>query len=238
LPAPGASGASSPFFDVERFRSEPRRLAVVQAAARPTLVLGSTQRPGVVSDAAAGAAGVVVERRRGGGGAVLLQPGDHLWLDAWIPRADPLWLMDVAVAAGWVGSWWSAALREVGVVHELHVHSGKSEPGPLGDLVCFAGRGPGEVFAGERKLVGLSQWRAREGALFSSCVYTRWAPAGLADLLVAGEAEGGAEDRGGGVGLVDALGGVAVGLADVLPGSSDGLTSLRDSLLRSFALLA
>lgn len=172
IASPGASNASSPFFDVERFRSEPHRLAVVRAAARPTVVLGSTQPPGVVSDAAAAAAGVVVERRRGGGGAVLLQPGDHLWLDAWIPRADPLWLMDVAVAAEWVGCWWTAALGEVGVVvDELHIHRGRSEPGPLGDLVCFAGHGPGEVFAGGRKLVGLSQWRAREGALFSSCVY-------------------------------------------------------------------
>ena len=61
-------------------------------------------------------------------------------------------------------------------VDGLRVHAGKSEPGTLGDLVCFAGRGPGEVFAGQRKLVGLSQWRAREGALFSSCVYTRWEP--------------------------------------------------------------
>jgi len=206
-------------------------LAVVQAAARPTLVLGSTQPPTVVSDAAAAAAGVVVERRRGGGGAVLLQPGDHLWIDAWIPRADPLWLMDVAVAAGWVGSWWAAALGSGGV-DGLRVHAGKSEPGALGDLVCFAGRGPGEVFAGERKLVGLSQWRAREGALFSSCVYSRWDPDPLAALLVAGE--GG--DAGDG-GLADALRVAAVGLADVLPGPAGDVTALRDSLLRSFALL-
>ncbi len=197
----------------------------------------------MVSDAAALAAGVAVERRRGGGGAVLLQPGDHLWLDAWIPRADPLWLMDVAVAAEWVGSWWAAALLECGV-DGLRVHTGKSEPGPLGDLVCFAGRGPGEVFAGSRKVVGLSQWRAREGALFSSCVYTRWEPAPLAALLVGAEG-GGPTDGGGGGGvsggsgdLVDALRGVAVGVADLLPGWRGGLTPLRDSLLRLFALLA
>jgi lipoate-protein ligase A len=227
LPPPEASGASSPFFDVERFRSEPHRLAVVQAAARPTLVLGSTQSPDVVSDAAASGAGVAVERRRGGGGAVLLQPGDHLWLDAWIPRTDPLWLMDVAVAAEWVGAWWAAALHECGI-DGLRVHTGKSEPGPLGDLVCFAGHGPGEVFAGSRKVVGLSQWRAREGALFSSCVYARWEPAPLAALLVG-------DERGG---LVDALRGVAVGVADLLPGWTGDMTALRDSLLRSFALLA
>jgi lipoate-protein ligase A len=237
LPPPGGPGAASPFFDVERFRSEPRRLVVVQAATRPTLVLGSTQSPDVVSATAASAAGVAVERRRGGGGAVLLQPGDHLWFDTWIPRADPLWLMDVAVAAEWVGSWWSAALLECGV-DGLRVHTGKSEPGSLGDLVCFAGHGPGEVFAGDRKLVGLSQWRGREGALFSSCVYERWEPAPLAALL-GGDEGGGRASAGGGRGsLAHALRGVAVGVADVVPGWTGDMTALRDSLLTSFALLA
>ena len=56
-------------------------------------------------------------------------------------------------------------------------------PGELGDLVCFAGRGPGEVFLGARKVVGLTQWRAREGALFSSCAYLRWDPAPLLELM-------------------------------------------------------
>ncbi len=219
------SAAPSPFFDVERFRSEPRRLAVVQAAAQPTLVLGSTQSPDLVPDSAAAAAHVVVERRRGGGGAVLLQPGDHLWLDAWIPRADPSWVMDVAVAAEWAGSWWSDALGAIGI-DELRVHVGKSEPGALGDLVCFAGCGPGEVFAGRRKLVGLSQWRAREGALFSSCVYTHWDPDPLAALLGVGE---GGPDR-----LADALRTVAVGLDDLGPTSTVDLRALADSLLRSF----
>ncbi len=219
------SPASSPFYDVERFRSEPDRLAVVRATSRPTLVLGSTQPSTVVSAAAAAAAGVAVERRRGGGGAVLLQPGDHLWIDAWIPRSDPLWVVDVAGATEWAGSWWSAALGEAGVAG-LTVHAGKSEPGPLGDLVCFAGRGPGEVFAGGRKLVGLSQWRARQGALFSSCLYTRWDPDPLTALLVAGE---GGRGR-----LVDSLRGVAVGMADLVPGSAGGMRALADSLLRSF----
>jgi lipoate-protein ligase A len=228
LPPPSPA-APSPFFDVERFRSEPRRLAVVQAVERPTLVLGSTQSPAVVSDAAAAAAGVAVERRRGGGGAVLLGPGDHLWLDTWIPRADPLWVMDVAVAAEWVGSWWSGALREVGV-DGLTAHAGRSEPGALGDLVCFAGRGPGEVFTGGRKLVGLSQWRAREGALFSSCLYARWEPDLLAGLLVA-------DGAGGPAGLAKSLRAVAVGLADLVPGPAADMGALRDSLLRSFALL-
>jgi hypothetical protein len=65
----------------------------------------------------------------------------------------------------------------------LSVHTGRSVPGALGDLVCFAGRGPGEVFLDDRKIVGLSQWRSREGALFSSCAYLEWNAEPLLDLL-------------------------------------------------------
>ena len=107
-----------------------------------------------------------------------LEPGEQLWLDAWIPRDDPLWTIDVSAAAQWCGTWWTWALAGVGQVG-LQVHRGRAEPGELGDLACFAGRGPGEVFQSGRKVVGLSQWRAREGALFSSCAYMRWDPAPL-----------------------------------------------------------
>ena len=93
-----------------------------------------------------------------------LGPGEQLWLDAWIPRDDPLWVADVSAAAEWVGAWWMEALRSGGR-HEpgFDVHTGRSIPGDLGDLVCFAGRGPGEVFRGASKVVGLSQWRAGRG---------------------------------------------------------------------------
>ena len=126
--------------------------------------------------------GVELARRRGGGGAVYLGPGEQLWLDVWIPRDDPLWVADVSAAAEWVGAWWTTALAGLGQ-RGFEVHHGRSVPGDFGDLVCFAGRGPGEVFHGGRKVVGLSQWRAREGALFSSCAYLRWDPAPLLALL-------------------------------------------------------
>ena len=45
------------------------------------------------------AAGVELVRRRSGGGAVYLAPGEQLWIDAWVPRDDALWEVDVAVAA-------------------------------------------------------------------------------------------------------------------------------------------
>ena len=175
-------GSIFDFFDVEQFRHEPRRVAVAREVERPVLVLGSTQPTELIDVAAMRGRNVETARRRGGGGAVYLGPAEQLWLDAWIPRDDPLWTGDVSAAAEWVGAWWMEALGGEGQ-HGFDIHHGRSAPGELGDLVCFAGRGPGEVFRGVAKVVGLSQWRAREGALFSSCAYVRWDPAPLLALL-------------------------------------------------------
>jgi lipoate---protein ligase len=173
---------ASSLFDVERFRSEPARLAVVRQISVPTLVLGSTQPAELISRDRVNARGVEVVRRRGGGGSVYLGPGGFLWIDAWIPRDDPLWHGDVSAAAAWAGAWWVESLISVGL-DDLVIHVGRSRPGELGELVCFAGRGPGEVFHQGRKVMGLSQWRSREGSLFSMCAYARWDPRPLLDLL-------------------------------------------------------
>jgi lipoate---protein ligase len=199
----------------------------------PTLVLGSTQDDGLVSVPVLAAGGVQLARRRSGGGAVMLVPGEQLWLDAWIPRDDPLWVTDVVEAAEWVGAWWVGALARCGL-SGLVVHRGRSEPGSVGDVVCFAGRGPGEVFAGPRKVVGLSQWRARQGALFSSCAYLRWDAEVLAGLLVEGAGGAGGPSDGGA--LRRELEGVAVGVAELTP-PVENLDVLRDALLGSFSSL-
>jgi lipoate-protein ligase A len=222
----GVLGLRAPrsLFDVEQFRNEPGRIAVAREVAEPTLVLGSTQSPELVDAATMRERGVGLARRRGGGGAVFLGPGEQLWLDVWIPRDDPLWAPDVSAAAEWVGVWWTEALagREQ---HGFDVHRGRSVPGDFGDLVCFAGRGPGEVFEGGRKLVGLSQWRPREGALFSSCAYLRWDPAPLVGLL-----DVAAETR---ADLGRQLRPVAAGLAELGPLVSD-LGQVQAALLDSF----
>jgi hypothetical protein len=97
----------------------------------------------------------------------------------------------------------------------------------LGELVCFAGRGPGEVFVGDRKLVGLSQWRSREGALFSSCAYVRWDPRPMVELFNLDDPTRG--------GLADDLASAGIGLLDVEESLVVGdLGRLRDELLSSF----
>ncbi|HEX3793282.1 MAG TPA: hypothetical protein VHV57_02155 [Acidimicrobiales bacterium] len=207
-------------FDVEAFRPLTERSAVVAEVDRPTLVLGSTQAQSVVEGDRADAAGVEIVRRRSGGGAVLLQPGDHIWVNVWVPRSDPLWSPEVTESALWVGEWWRAALDLEG----CEVHSGRAVPGPVGALVCFAGRGPGEVFRSGRKIMGLSQWRSREGSLFMACTYRHWDPAVLVDLLKLSEAERAEVSE------------AAVGLGDLEPPAAPRLAELLLSSLPEYPL--
>ena len=177
LSAPDADGDASAF-DVEPFRTAGRRV-VIREVKRPSLVLGSTQTVAVVDADRAWRSGVDVLRRRSGGGAVLLYPGAQVWADLWVPRGDPLWTAEPRASAIAVGEWWARALGS----ERVSVHRGSSVPAPGSDAVCFAGVGPGEVMWGRRKVVGLAQWRSREGVLVHGCAYRRWDPVTIADLL-------------------------------------------------------
>jgi lipoate-protein ligase A len=135
----------------------------------PTLVLGGSQSSEVLDPSRTGS--MPLRRRRGGGGLVLLQP-DDLWIDWWIPASDPRWSADIRVSSVRAGGWWRQALDDV-VQGELSVHDGPVEGDPLHRIVCFAGRGPGEVFVDGRKAVGLTQWRVREGIFISTVVHAK-----------------------------------------------------------------
>jgi lipoate-protein ligase A len=165
-------------FDVEPFRELGRTL-VVREVDRPVLVLGSTQAASTVDEERLENAGVRLARRRSGGGAVLVVPGSQVWADLWVPRHDALWSDDPRRMAVSVGAWWRSALALEAAV----LHRGPSVPAWGDTLVCFAGVGPGEVLIGARKLVGLAQWRSRQGALVHGCVYRHWEPAPLLALL-------------------------------------------------------
>ena len=151
------------------------RVVLVHRVDRPTMVLGAAQRDVVVR------CGIDVVRRRSGGGAVLLRPGEVVWVDFLVPRGDRLWDDDVGRSAWWVGEVWRAALADLGV--EGTVHQGALEEGRWGGLVCFAGRGPGEVLVEGRKVVGISQRRDRFGARFQCTALLAWPTDVLVDLL-------------------------------------------------------
>lgn len=155
---------------------------------RPAVALGSTQPASVVDEAAAAAAGVEVVRRRSGGGAVWLEPGSVTWVDVVLPAGDPRWVDDVGRSALWLGEAWRRALSALDVP-DLAVHAGPLERGPWSDLLCFAGRGPGEVLMAGRKVVGISQRRTRAAARFQCAVLHRWDPAPMAALLAVTPAE-------------------------------------------------
>ena len=163
---------------------EPARRAVWWSSVdHPALVLGSAQRPEVADADALAAAGVELVRRRSGGGAVLLVPGEVAWADVIVPADDPLWHDDVGRATHWLGATWARALDACGLP-DLEVHHGPMVRTRWSSLVCFSGLGPGEVHAGGRKVVGISQRRTRGWARLQCAAYLRWDPAALTRLLV------------------------------------------------------
>jgi len=149
---------------------------------RPALVLGSTQPIDDVDQPAASSAGLDVVRRHSGGGAVLVEPDFLVWVDAVVPRSDPLWEDDVGRAFWWLGETWRLALAELGLTG-AEVHRGGIVSSRWSSKVCFAGLGPGEVTAGGSKVVGMAQRRTRDGALFQCAVALRWEPQRLLDVL-------------------------------------------------------
>ena len=189
LPAPRlVKSEAEELYDYEALRQLGEPSMMIGQIGEPTFVLGSAQPREVLKDSCSEAA---VRRRRGGGGVVLLQPGD-LWVDWWIPRDDERWSYDVRASSVAVGSWWSDALSEY-TSGTRTVHTGALEGDEAHRVACFAGRGPGEVFVDQRKTVGLTQWRVREGIFVSTVLHAhpstlllgclRSVPTGLASAL-------------------------------------------------------
>ncbi len=141
------------------------------------LVLGSAQSADVASSHDS-----KVVRRRSGGGAVMVDPHHSVWIDVVINRADPLWDDDVNRAPLWLGQAWRAALASLEAIGGEVLD--RYEPGPWGQLACFASRGPGEVLIDGAKAVGITQRRTRDTARFQTLVYRRWAPEQLMSRLV------------------------------------------------------
>lgn len=143
------------------------------------LVLGSHQPepesldPGVTTNE--------VVRRRSGGGAVLMVPDEMLWID--LLARPGVFAEDVHNSMIQAGSVWLTALVQCatnddrGALGDLAVYEGRLRSGGWGELVCFAGLGPGEVTSSSSesssKLVGLSQRRTRVGVRIQGAIHRR-----------------------------------------------------------------
>ena len=116
----------------------------------PAIVLGRAQRDLPT------APGLPLRRRSGGGGAVLTGP----WLLRAAVRLPPghvLASQGPVAAARWFGQEHKQWLQAQGITD-----TSLCEGPTVGHWACFAGRGPGEVSVGDRKMVGIAQtWRQR-----------------------------------------------------------------------------
>jgi lipoate-protein ligase A len=121
-----------------------------------------------------------IVRRVSGGGAVWVEPGALSWVDVWVPSDDQLHEQDLRVAFSWLGQAWFLTLRGLlGLEgsNRLGIHSGGLAGGPWAKRVCFAGRGPGEVFLEGRKVVGIAARRTKRGTRFQCAAICHWSPA-------------------------------------------------------------
>jgi lipoate-protein ligase A len=173
------TSAPAALFDVDRLRTRPEPAMAAPAIHGELIVLGGHEPVALLDERAIAERGAVVRRRRGGGGAVHLEPG-ACWVEMWLPAGTIDEQHDLRATAHQVGGWWREALRSCGVVAE--VHRDEMIAAEQGAIACFAGLGPGELTVAGRKLVGVSQWRSKDGVLVSSVVARR-APLSLAAHL-------------------------------------------------------
>lgn len=137
----------------------------------PALVLGSTQHATDIDEEAISASGWEICRRRSGGGLVVLEPGNAVWIDVFVPPSHPAWENDIGRASWWIGHLWAATFHALDPAVDATVHEGPLLRPEEGRLYCFAGLGPGEVTVDHQKVVGVSQRRTRSGARFQTvCV--------------------------------------------------------------------
>lgn len=150
---------------------------------RTAVVLGSTQNVSVLDTEACMAANIEIAQRRSGGGAVLLQPGNTVWIDVVLPSYHPRWRTDIGESALWIGDVCAATLMSLGC-GPMSVHAGAMQRSAWSSLVCFAGRGSGEVFDTKgSKVVGISQRRTRDWARFQCVISLQWDPETLIQVL-------------------------------------------------------
>jgi lipoate-protein ligase A len=169
-------------------------------AQAPALVLGFSQKPSVLNQAALETLRLPVYHRRAGGTAVLVGP-TLLSLDVVLPAGHPLILPDIVESYRWFGEAWVATLAQLNVearivtpveAHALHARLKQPETRSyelLMNRACYGTLSSYEVVVGQRKVVGLDMIRRRHGSLLQAGVLLHWDSELQAQLLGHTEAE-------------------------------------------------
>lgn len=165
-------------------------------AEREGLVLGFSQKPGVLNAEALAAHPLPIYHRKAGGTAVLVGP--HLLsLDVILPASHPLILADIVESYRWFGEAWVAALQTLGIetrsapIAEAHGQRAllkqpeTAQREAILRRACYGSLSPYEVVeaSGQRKVVGLDMVRRRAGSLLQAGVLLHWETETLAQLL-------------------------------------------------------
>jgi len=135
---------------------------------RPAVVLGRAQPPNEYMALRAKADGIELCRRATGGGAVLAGP----WLlstSVILPPDHPLVLPRIPESFRWFGQAHADWLAAVGIDARC-VTSAEVRADHSLSWACFGNLSHWEVEANGGKILGLSQWRTRNGVLLSSAV--------------------------------------------------------------------
>ncbi len=160
----------------------------------PGLVLGFSQKPDILNQAALTALNVPVYHRRAGGTAVLVGP-TLLSLDVVLPTGHSFVLPDIVESYRWFGEAWVKALASFGVqarvilpaeAHLLRARLKQPETRAyelLMNRACYGTLSSYEVVVGQRKVVGLDMIRRRHASLLQAGVLLNWDSEPLAQLL-------------------------------------------------------
>ena len=105
---------------------------------------------------------------------MLVAPEDMLWVDIFVPKESKFWIADIAKASIWIGRIWDDALKRLDV--ECFLFDENFSRTEASDLICFIGRAPGELFIGNRKILGISQRRSKFGTRFQCALIINWKP--------------------------------------------------------------
>lgn len=165
----------------------PFRLVRICRIQRPTVVLGSTQQPLVLSKST-NIADIDIVSRRSGGGAVWICPNHYIWIDVFLPSSDVLITRDISSSFFWLGTILVEVLEKIGL-QKVQMYRGGFVKTPWSSVICFSSKSPGEIFVNNKKVIGISQRRTREGVLFQVGIPIHLHLLELSKLFFSAEAE-------------------------------------------------